>query len=157
VIGTIMVAVDDSSAAFRAAAVAVDLARALGARVVAVSVVDGVLVEAPVPATQRLAEDVAGDAQLVAAAAAQRHVGVLAARSGVVLEGRTVRGRVAEELLAQARDVGADLVVVGRVDRPGVRLAHVGRTAEQVLEFCDVPVLVVPAARPSGTGPTVLR
>jgi len=34
------------------------------------------------------------------------------------------------------------------VDRPGVRIAHVGRTAEQVLEFSEVPVLVVPASRP---------
>ncbi|MFZ0158370.1 MAG: universal stress protein, partial [Kineosporiaceae bacterium] len=56
-----------------------------------------------------------------------------------------VHGHVADALLDQARELAADLVVVGRVDRPGVRLTHVGRTAEQVLEFCAVPVMVVPA------------
>lgn len=128
-IRTIVVAVDDSSAAFRAAATAVDLAAALGARLVAVSVVDG--------------------ADAASAGAVHRHVHKLAERAGIEVDLRTVHGRVAEEVLDQARSVDADLVVVGRVDRPGLRIAHVGRTAEQVLEFCEVPVLVVPACRPT--------
>jgi len=148
-IRTILVAVDDSTAAFRAAATAVDLAAALGARLVAVSVVDGADVRAPVGPAARVgptADDAA--AGLATASAVQRHVRRLAERAGVEVDLRTVHGRVAEEVLDQARGVGADLVVVGRVDRPGVRIAHVGRTAEQVLEFSEVPVLVVPASRP---------
>ncbi len=136
----ILVAVDDSSAAFRAAGVAVELAAALRARLIAVSVVDGVAAEEPWlrPAAGPVDE-------LTAVRGAQSHVRGLADRADVPLEVRTVRGQVADQLLEAARDVGADLVVVGRVDRPGVRLTHVGRTAEQVLEFCEVPVLVVPA------------
>jgi nucleotide-binding universal stress UspA family protein len=138
----ILVAVDDSSAAFRAAAVAVDLAAALRAHLVAVSVVDGAAAEEP-----RLTGGVGIIDELEAVRGVQSHVRALAARAGVPLEIRTVRGRVADQLLEAARHVGADLVVVGRVDRPGLRLTHVGRTAEQVLEFCEVPVLVVPASR----------
>lgn len=138
----ILVAVDDSSAAFRAAAVAVDLAASLRARLVAASVVDGVRAEDPTLTGSGSVAD-----QLEAVRAAQAHVRNLATRAGVTLEVRTLHGRVADELLRAARHVDADLVVVGRVDRPGVRLTHVGRTAEQVLEFCDVPVLVVPNPR----------
>lgn len=144
-IRTIMVAVDDSSAAFRAAGVAVDLAAALGARLVAVSVVDGAQAEEPALRGRSWGSgDRPGD-QLAAMAGVQRHVRALARRAAVELEVRTVRGHVADELLEQARLLEADLVVVGRVDRPGVRLTHVGRTAEQVLEFSTVPVMVVPA------------
>jgi nucleotide-binding universal stress UspA family protein len=71
----------------------------------------------------------------------------LADRAGVELDARMVRGRVVDGLLEQSRSVKADVVVVGRVDRPGVRLVHLGRTAEQILEFCDVPVVVVPIQR----------
>lgn len=146
-IRTIMVAVDDSSAAFRAAEVAVDLALALGARLVAVSVVDGVAAEEPVLSVVWSSSPNHDRAQLTAVSAVQRHVRGLAVRAGIRVDVCTVHGRVADELLEQARHLRADLVVVGRADRPGVRLTHVGRTAEQVLEFCDVPVLVVPALR----------
>ncbi len=141
-IDAILVAVDDSSAAFRAAGVAVELAASLRARLVAVSVVDGLRAEEPL----LVGPDSPGD-ELTAARAAQAHVRTLAARAGIAVEVRTVRGRVADQLLDQARLLHVDLMVVGRVDRPGLRLAHVGRTAEQVLEFCEVPVLVVPAPR----------
>ncbi len=138
----ILVAVDDSSAAFKAAAVAVDLAASLKSRLVAVSVVDGPHLEDPHLAAPGITVD-----QFEAVRAVQSHVRSLASRAGVGVEVRTLHGRVADELLKAARQLGADLVVVGRVDRPGLRVTHVGRTAEQVLEFCDVPVLVVPAPR----------
>ncbi len=143
-IRTIVLGVDDSAAAFHAAAVAVELAAALGAALVAVSVVDGLtedLAMPPVPDTAPSAED-------RAVRAAQRHVRALAERAGLAIDTRTLHGQVADRLLTVARECGADLVVVGRQDRPGVRLTHVGRTAEQVLEFSAVPVLVVPMPRP---------
>jgi nucleotide-binding universal stress UspA family protein len=139
VIRTILLAVDDSRAAFRAADLAVDLAAALRARVVAVSVLDGALPDAPRPP----------DASH-AVVGVQNHVRRLARQAGIELEVRTVQGHVADQLLQQVRTVRADLVVIGRVDRPGVRLAPVRRTAEQVLEFSEVPVLVVPSGRAKG-------
>lgn len=144
---TIMVAVDDSPAAFRAATVAVDLARRLSARLVAVTVVDGQLAGEPVPGRLRSpAEHPAGQlaARRQAAQAAQQHVRVQASQLGVQIELRTTQGHVADALLEQAREISADLVVIGRAESARVHLGHVGHTAEQVLEFSTVPVLVVP-------------
>lgn len=146
-IRTILIAVDDSAAAFHAADVAVELAASLAARLVAVSVVDGVLTRSvggadAVRTGRALPEDTRREAR-----AAQQHVRRLAERAGVQVDLVTEHGPVADQILAQARRTGADLLVVGRVDRPGVRLPHVGRTAEQVLEFSTVPVMVVPLTR----------
>jgi nucleotide-binding universal stress UspA family protein len=102
----------------------------------------------PEPDTTPSAEERAGRA-------AQRHVRALAERAGLVIDTRTLHGQVADRLLTVARECRADLVVVGRQDRPGVRLTHVGRTAEQVLEFSAVPVLVVPMPRPRTAGQVV--
>lgn len=143
-----MVAVDDSRAAFRAADVAVELADRLGARLVVVSVVDGLLAGEPTPGRQGLARERAAlvQARQEDVRAAQRHVAGVAARTGLEVELRVAHGHVAETLLDQARTIGADLVVIGRVERAGVRLTHAVHTAEQVLEFSEVPVLVVPAS-----------
>lgn len=146
-IQTILVAVDDSRAAFRAAGVAVELAERLGARLVAVSVADGVLADESLPGRLAAGAGALAQAQEAAVRAAQHHVHTLADRAGVDVELRLVHGHVADVLLDQARGTRAGLIVIGRVDRPGVRLTHVGRTAEQVLEFSEVPVLVVPAPR----------
>lgn len=146
-IQTILVAMDDSRAAFRAAGVAVELAERLGARLVAVSVADGALVDEPLPGRYAAGTGGLAAAQVDAVRAAQNHVRTLAERAGVDVDLRLVHGHVADALLDQARGTHAGLIVIGRVDRPGVRLTHVGRTAEQVLEFSEVPVLVVPAPR----------
>jgi nucleotide-binding universal stress UspA family protein len=146
-IQTILVAVDDSGAAFRAAGVAVELAQRLGARLVAVSVADGALADRPWGGRSLAGAEAPLEAQMAAVRAAQKHMHALAERAGVDVELRLVRGHVADALLDQARGTHAGLIVIGRVDRPGVRLTHVGRTAEQVLEFSEIPVLVVPAPR----------
>lgn len=148
-IDTIMVAVDDSRAAFRAAEVAVELAGRLGASLVAVSVIDGLLAGEPVPgrpvpAVESTRGSEAG--RRAGARAAQRHVARLAAAAGVGIELRLTPGHVADSLLDQARLVGAALIVIGRVERPGVRLTRGGHTADQLLEFSEIPVLVVPAS-----------
>lgn len=136
---TVLVAVDDSAAAFDAARLAVDLAGALGGRLVAVCVVEGVAAGN-------------GDGwRARAAEGALRFVAELARDRDVPAGTRIVHGEVAAQVLDQARRTGAAFVVVGRVDRPGVRLPHIGHTAERILEFCQVPVVVVPAAR----GPAV--
>jgi nucleotide-binding universal stress UspA family protein len=139
-IATIMVAVDDSQAAFRAAELAIELAGRLDARLVAVSVLDELDAGTRTPIHPRPGES--ADLR-----AAQRHVRDAAAGTGVAVELCTVHGHVADALLDEARRVGAELMVIGRVDRPGVQITRVGRTAEQVLEFSEIPVLVVPAGR----------
>ena len=46
--------------------------------------------------------------------------------------------------LEQSRTWPADLIVLGRSDRPGPGEPYVGAETRRVLEFADRPVLVVP-------------
>jgi nucleotide-binding universal stress UspA family protein len=126
VIDTILVAVDDTPAAAAAAVVAVDLATAMGAHLIAISVLDG------------------GHADVVRAA--QQHVAHLADRAGLRVDLRTVHSAAPGALLDEARSTGADLVVVGRLDPKAGGPAALSPTAEHALDFGDLPVLVVPAA-----------
>ena len=148
----ILVAVDDSPAAFEGVRLAVDLARHTGARIRFVHVlVDGELVRA-LRGLQRdgtLVERRArGVAQLL------RYVESEAARADVPAVSVSLEGEPGQVLLSEAREWQADLLVVGRADvvRPGT--AYVGEVARQLLEFSDLPVLVVPQpVRPTQTSP----
>jgi nucleotide-binding universal stress UspA family protein len=137
----ILVAVNDSRAAFRAAEVAVDYARRLGASLRVVTVMDPrALVKHPGsidPAVLARHSDLAAEA-------AFRHVASLAATAGVEVSVSQRSGRVAAEILAEAREVNAALIVVALVDRPGSATPYIGSHTLRVLEFSAVPVMVVP-------------
>lgn len=137
----VLVAVNDSRAAFRAAEVAVEYARRLGASLRVVTVRDpGALARHPGsidPAALARHSDLAVEA-------AFRHVGALASGAGVDVSFGQRSGRVAAEILAEARDVEASLIVVALVDRPSSGTPYIGSHTLRVLEFSGVPVLVVP-------------
>jgi len=145
-IATILVAVDDSAAAFCAAAEATQLCAALGAGLVVVGVVpDGARAErlgavsgVPDPQTR----------QVMSAAAVLRHVESAAAGAGVKVRTRCLAGHPAEQVLAEARRCSADLIVIARADRHGMGLPYIGTQAQRILEFAGVPVLVVPPPEP---------
>ncbi|MBT1002537.1 universal stress protein [Paenarthrobacter sp. DKR-5] len=141
----VLVAVNDSRAAFRAAEVAVDYARRLGARLRVVTVQDpAALVKHPGaidPATLARHTGLAADA-------AHSHVAALAAGAGVEASFVQRSGRVAAEILAEARAVEASLIVIALVDRPGAATPYIGSHTLRVLEFSSVPVLVVPIREP---------
>ncbi|GAA4024559.1 hypothetical protein GCM10023063_00700 [Arthrobacter methylotrophus] len=137
----ILVAVNDSRAAFRAAEVAVDYARRLNASLRVLTVQDARALERHPgsidPTAMARSSDLAADAAL-------RHVAALATAAGVEVSPAHRSGRVAAEILAEARDVGAALIVVALVDRPGSATPYIGSHTLRVLEFSGVPVLVVP-------------
>lgn len=137
----IVVAVNDSRAAFKAAEVAVDYARRLGANLRVVTVREpGTLDKHPGaidPAVLARHADLAAEAAL-------RHVAALAAAAGVQASPTRRTGRVAAEILAEAREVNAFLIVVALVDRPGSATPYIGSHTLHVLEFSGVPVMVVP-------------
>ncbi|MBX6722149.1 MAG: universal stress protein [Dactylosporangium sp.] len=61
---------------------------------------------------------------------------------------RTVHlvGAAAPSILAEARSAAADLIVVGRSGRSGLGQPYIGSQTREVLEFAEVPVIVVPPA-----------
>jgi nucleotide-binding universal stress UspA family protein len=76
-----------------------------------------------------------------------RHIADLAARAGVTAETAEFEGEPADMLLADAERSSADLLVLGRGDRPGDRRPTIGPQALRILEFARVPVLLVPPPR----------
>lgn len=50
-----------------------------------------------------------------------------------------------QQILDEARAWPADLIVMAVSDRRGLRSNYVGSVTQQVIEFADCPVLVVPA------------
>lgn len=146
----ILVAVADSPAGLEAARAAVVLAAALSAELRVVHVVsDGVLAEA-LGSAGPLGELAARRGS--AADALLRHVAGLARRREVPVSTALHEGEVAPRVLDEARDWDADLVVLGRTTRHGAGDPFIGMPAQQVLEFSDRPVLVVPERRPPARG-----
>ncbi len=142
--GRILVAVDDSPAALAAAHLAVDLAASSGAHLRFVHVLeDGELVRKL--ATLGHGGELA-DIRRRAAESLLRHVTAEAHRAGGQADGTCLTGAAAALLVGEARDWGADLVVVGRSDVRVAGSAYVGAVTRGVLEFSEVPVLVVPVS-----------
>jgi len=76
------------------------------------------------------------------------HVANLAAKAGVSATLTTTDdGKPFEAILATAARWNADVIIIGRSDirRPGQ--PYVGSQTEHLLEFTDIPVLVVPEPR----------
>lgn len=67
---------------------------------------------------------------------------------GVTVRTETVEGRPADQLLALAKENGADLIVVGRHGRGALERLLVGSVATRVLRGAECTVLVVPEPPP---------
>jgi len=122
---TIVCGVDTSAPARAAVRVAVSLAEAIGARIVAVHVVERLGYLAPKP--ERVAANVLYDEAPDARAEARGEV-----------------GDVAERLAAVARDEGAVMVVLGARRRGRSRTLLRARSAARLSDLTDVPVVVAP-------------
>jgi nucleotide-binding universal stress UspA family protein len=137
----ILIAVDDQPVAAHAADVGVALARALGADLAVITVVD-------------LSSEYAAGAGLVAedlAAGAERDAKQLLSgfRQRLSLPPSTLefveRGAPAAEIVKAASEWRADLIVVGSHGRGGIERALVGSVADGVLRHAPCPILVVRA------------
>ncbi len=138
----ILLAVDDSPAGLAAARVAVDAAVAWTGELRAVHVlVDGDVQRAL--ASRGGAAAVRGRRDLGAQAVLQ-HVTDLAVRAGITVETLALEGQPARRILEQADGWPADLIVLGGAGRGRIGEPYVGAQVQHVLEFAQVPVLVVP-------------
>ncbi len=123
----ILLAVDDSAPAFAAADLAVELARSLDAALRAVTVFE----EGHEPS------------RVLGVVAARAHRAGVDIETGVVSDGLPPY----EQTLAEARRWGADVIVMGRSDQRRLGPAYVGSQTSRLLEFTEMPVLVVPGGR----------
>jgi nucleotide-binding universal stress UspA family protein len=70
-----------------------------------------------------------------------------ARRAGVPCTTKSLDGSPAPEIVGRARDLGADLIVVGTQGRAGLSHALFGSVAEHVVRRADRPVLIVPFSK----------
>ena len=139
----ILVPIDGSPTAALAVAKALGLAKAFGATVTAIYVID------PYPFTGVGTEFAYGQDQYFAAAKAEANTALDAARAtleagGVPTNTLSVDGHsVHRSILATAQSVGADLIVMGSHGRRGIEKLVLGSVTQRVLGDTHLPVLVV--------------
>lgn len=138
-IGRILVAADGSQHSERALAAAVDLARAFGARITLLYVVDLTMLAAvpkrSVRQDLKLTLGRAGEAILEAAACSCE-------AAGVECDSVLVEGRPAQAITRRAQTGGYDIVAVGRRSVSGPVRFALGSVSDAVLRGAGRPVLV---------------
>ncbi len=139
----ILLATDGSEASARAVQLAVGMAREQGARLTALYVVD------PYPYLGVGEANPMGFQAYMSAAlayAAQAHAAVIAAADAapkVDVQLRRVEDvAAAKGITESARDLGADLIVVGSHGRSGLQRLMLGSVAAKVVAQAEIPVLV---------------
>ncbi|HOT06847.1 MAG: Universal stress protein [Methanosaeta sp. PtaB.Bin039] len=140
----IIIATDGSETSEKAAQAGIELARAQGAKVVALYVAD----------TGRLSH-LPDDMVLVSikellikeGEEATGYVCGLAEKAGVACERKVVEGRPSDQILKYCREVGAQLLVMGSVGRSGLDRFLLGSVAEKVVQHAHIPVMTVPGER----------
>lgn len=143
----VVVAIDFSEGSDRALTAAIRFAKGLGAAVDLVHVypMPGTGVSSPItgvvpmpPPGPEILEGI------------QRGLDERAAKAraaGLACETANPQGNAADEIVAYADRVAAELIVAGTHGRTGLRRVLLGSVAEQILHKAHRPVLVVPPAR----------
>jgi nucleotide-binding universal stress UspA family protein len=72
-----------------------------------------------------------------------RMIGAQKSRDGVTVEGRLREGAAAEEIVAHAKECGADLIAMTTHGRGGLERLWLGSVADRVIRSANVPVLLV--------------
>lgn len=143
----LLVTTDLSESAAAAIPAAADLAIRMGARVTLLTVVpEGAAIPHGAPLAPKLADPSLSarqtDAEAAIEAQAERFPGEVAVTTRVITAPKAV-----DAILATAKDIGADLLVIASHGWSGVRGMLLGSTAEAILRTAPMPVLMVPARR----------
>jgi nucleotide-binding universal stress UspA family protein len=135
----ILVAVDSTEVARKAARVAMDLAGRVGARVTLVHVLPASVAEgetADFAAFEQACENYASGLL-----AELRH---LTGRNGPPTDIAVLHGAPAEAIVKAAREEDVDLVIVGTRARGAIARTLLGSVADELLRLCPKPLMVVP-------------
>jgi nucleotide-binding universal stress UspA family protein len=140
----ILVAVDGSPTSLRGLDEAIKVAKAMRARLMIVHVVNELVISAEyVPSVYY--EPILLSLRDSGAKVLEQAVSV-AQRAGMTCEQQlieTLGGRAADEIVKQARQWRAELIVLGTHGRRGIKRLAMGSDAELVLRQAPVPVLLV--------------
>lgn len=142
-IDRILVAVDGSDQSRRAAMLGLALAKPYDVEVDALHAVEGGVPTGTVNKGEEVQDD-SGDEILA-------EISEMADDVGVAVTTHMVKGQASEIIIRQARESGADLIVMGRQGRTGVGERLLGSVTERVLRNTDVPVLIIPNDDPIDT------
>jgi universal stress protein A len=140
-----VVASDFSPTADHALDVAIAMARALGAQLAIAHVTAPVMVLPPPLEMIPVGTLFPGLAERIQESLEARST--LVRDAGVACETAELEGNSHVELVRYAKEIGADLVVLGTHGRSGVAHAVLGSVAERVVHRAPCPVLVVPDRR----------
>lgn len=145
----IVLAVDGSAPSERAVEVCADLAAALGAEVTVIHVlVDPVMVVPPVAPTEAmvtpplLTEEALREAEAAAQEILGRALSALRAK-GVAAAARRARGPVGQRVVEAAKEVGADLIVLGSRGHGRLEELLLGSVSDAVARHAPCSVLIV--------------
>jgi nucleotide-binding universal stress UspA family protein len=141
-VNTIVLGYDESPSANAALAQTVKLAGETGARVV---VVFGYYIS---PLGGSDVRDFKAELDKIGAHAVGRAVADLEA-SGIETGSRIISAKPADAILEVAREVGADMIVVGTVGEGPITGAILGSVVLRLVQRSTIPVLVVPATEPA--------
>jgi nucleotide-binding universal stress UspA family protein len=151
--------VDGSPTSIGAAEAAIALAAQSGADVVFLHVLDeqtlrqlaALLPEAPERIRERLQNSVERTLAHLSELARERiHLTELAGSQAVACTTRIEEGDPPRVIDRVARELGADLIVVGKTGHRGVEKLLVGSVTRRLMERTDLPVLVIAGVKPEG-------
>jgi nucleotide-binding universal stress UspA family protein len=140
----VLVALDGSATSLRGLHEAIRLAKATGAHLLLLHVLNTLILETEIASTayyQALAEEIRGSGSRIL-----DHAAMVARDAGVSFEQLMVEkigAHAWKEIVAQATDSGAELIVLGTHGRRGLKRLILGSDAELVLRHAPVPVLMV--------------
>jgi nucleotide-binding universal stress UspA family protein len=147
----ILVAVDGSPTSLRGLDEAVKVARSSGGRLLLVHVVNELLMTGEV--VPSMLYDSIVQSVRESGVKVLEHVGTRVRQADVPCEPKLIEalgGRVADEIVKQATQWSADLIVMGTHGRRGLKRLALGSDAELVVRQSHVPVLLV-RDRPEST------
>ncbi|MDJ0865755.1 MAG: universal stress protein [Myxococcota bacterium] len=139
----IVAAVDGSSTSLRAADAAIAMAARSDAELVLLHVLDDELlreVEGVVPDGADARRRLQDDAEEILS-----HLAGQAAERGVACSLQLAEGDPPREIAAAARELDADLILVGKIGRRGVRRWMIGSVTRRLIESTRIPVVVIAA------------
>jgi nucleotide-binding universal stress UspA family protein len=138
----ILVPVDGSESSINAGRLAIQIAATHNVRITFVCVVDRIIAEEIAGATSRTIEVTCQELENKG----QHYLDYLcrlASNRGLQADQVIRRGIPHREIADLARELGVDLIAIGRVGRHGPHRVHIGSVAERVIESAPCPVLVV--------------